>query len=92
MSHITGGGLEGNTMRVVPKGLTLHIDWEAWERPWLFGLIQKTGSVPEQDMRMTFNLGVGLVMIISPGEADGIQAALRRKRERSFIVGEVVRA
>ncbi|MCX6134055.1 MAG: phosphoribosylformylglycinamidine cyclo-ligase [Ignavibacteriales bacterium] len=92
MSHITGGGLEGNTMRVVPKGLTLRIDWEAWERPWLFGLIQKTGIVPEKDMRRTFNLGVGLVMIISPGEVDGIQAALRRKRERSFIIGEVVRA
>jgi phosphoribosylformylglycinamidine cyclo-ligase len=92
MSHITGGGLEGNTMRVVPKGLKLSVDWNAWERPWIFKLIQKTGNVPEEDMRRTFNLGVGLVLIVSRGEVDGIQAALRRKRERSFVVGEIVRA
>ena len=92
MSHITGGGLEGNTMRVVPKGLELRVDWQAWERPWIFTLIQKTGNVPEQDMRRTFNLGIGLVMIVSPGDVDKIQSALRRKRERSFVVGEIVRA
>jgi phosphoribosylformylglycinamidine cyclo-ligase len=91
MSHITGGGLEGNTMRVIPKGLKLFVDWNAWERPWIFKLIQKTGNVPEEDMRRTFNLGVGLVLIVSRGEVDGIQAALRRKRERSFVVGEIVR-
>ena len=92
MSHITGGGLEGNTMRVIPKGLKLRVDWGAWERPFIFKLIQKTGAVPEEDMRRTFNLGVGLVMIVAPAEADRIQAVLRRKRERSFIVGEIVRA
>ena len=91
MSHITGGGLEGNTMRVIPKGLKLHVNWSAWERPWIFKLIQKTGRVPEEDMRRTFNLGVGLIMILSPREVDHVQAALRRKRERSFVVGEVVK-
>ena len=92
MAHITGGGLEGNTMRVVPKGLKLRVDWEAWKRPFIFNLIQKTGDVPEEDMRRTLNLGVGLVMIVAPREAARIQAALRRKREQSFIVGEIVRA
>lgn len=92
MSHITGGGLEGNTTRVVPKGLKLRVDWQSWERPWIFTLIQKTGNVPEQDMRRTFNLGIGLVMIVSSDDADKIQAALRRKRERAFVVGEIVRA
>lgn len=92
MSHITGGGIEGNTMRVIPRGLKLSIDWTAWERPWIFKLIQKTGEVPEQDMRRTLNLGIGLILIVSRGEADKVQADLRRRRERSFVIGEVVRS
>ncbi len=90
LSHITGGGLEGNTMRVVPKSLALRIDWSAWERPALFSLIQRTGTVPEADMRRTFNLGVGLVLVVAKSGADAVLAALRRKRERPFVLGEVV--
>jgi phosphoribosylformylglycinamidine cyclo-ligase len=92
MSHITGGGIEGNTMRVVPKGLSLRIDWQSWKRPFLFELIQTAGNVPESDMRRTFNLGVGLIMIVSPKQASKVQASLRRKRERPFVIGEVVRS
>jgi phosphoribosylformylglycinamidine cyclo-ligase len=90
MAHITGGGIEGNTMRVVPKGLKLNIDWQSWKRPFLFDLIQRTGNVPEDDMRRTFNLGVGLIMIVSPKHAAKVQASLRRKRERPFVIGNVV--
>ncbi len=90
MAHITGGGIEGNTMRVIPRGLKLSIDWQAWERPWIFKLIQKTGEVPEEDMRRTFNLGVGLVVIVSRKDVDKVQADLRRRRERSFVLGEVI--
>lgn len=92
MSHITGGGIEGNTMRVIPQGLKLEIDWKSWARPFLFNLIQETGNVPEDDMRRTFNLGVGLIMIVSPQHAGKVQSALRRKRERPFILGSVVHA
>ena len=92
MSHITGGGIVGNTMRVIPKGLKLRIDWKAWERPWIFNLIQKTGDVPEEDVRRTFNLGVGLILIVAPNDAAEVQTALRRKHERPFILGEVVPA
>src|SRR5699024_492776 len=55
-SHITGGGIIGNTKRVVPEELEISVDWEAWERPPLFKLIQEIGNVPEEDMRATFNL------------------------------------
>lgn len=92
MSHITGGGIEGNTMRVIPKGLMLRIDWQSWERPWIFRLIQETGGVPEEDMRRTFNLGVGMILIVSPKDVDRVQAALRRKHEHPFVIGEIVRA
>jgi phosphoribosylformylglycinamidine cyclo-ligase len=90
LSHITGGGIVGNTMRVMPAKLRLGIDWSAWERPPLFSLIQRLGEVPEEDMRRTFNLGIGLIMIVSPLHADGLIAFLRRRRERPVIMGEVV--
>jgi phosphoribosylformylglycinamidine cyclo-ligase len=90
LSHITGGGIEGNTMRVVPKGLSLKIDWNAWQRPAIFTLIQQAGNVPEEDMRRTFNLGVGLILIVDRRNADSIFSLLKRKKETPFIMGEVV--
>jgi phosphoribosylformylglycinamidine cyclo-ligase len=92
LSHITGGGIVGNTMRVIPRGLSLRIDWSAWERPSIFKLIQRVGNVPEEDMRRTFNLGVGLVMIVSKRESDAISAFIRKKGERCIVVGEVARS
>lgn len=89
LSHITGGGIVGNTMRVIPGGMSLKIDWDAWERPPLFGLIQRLGDVPEDDMRRTFNLGIGLIIIGARTEADRIVRALRQRRERPVIMGEV---
>jgi len=91
MAHITGGGIEGNTMRIVPKGLKLRIDWNAWERPAIFRMIQSIGNVPEDDMRKTFNLGVGLVLVVSPRSADTVLKSLRRKKERPFVMGELVK-
>ncbi len=76
----------------MPEGLTLNINWQSWKRPYLFDLIQAAGDVPEQDMRRTFNLGVGLIMIVSPKQAVAIQVSLRRKRERPFVIGEVGQA
>lgn len=89
MSHITGGGIEGNTVRVIPKGLGLNIDWKSWNRPPIFKLIQKVGDVPEDDMRRTFNLGVGLILIISPGEADKVLHSLHRAKEHPVVMGEI---
>jgi phosphoribosylformylglycinamidine cyclo-ligase len=89
LSHITGGGIVGNTMRVVPKGMTLQIDWDAWECPPIFTLIKRIGDVPEDDMRRTFNLGVGMIIIVSRKEADAVVSALRRRRERPLVMGEV---
>jgi phosphoribosylformylglycinamidine cyclo-ligase len=89
LSHITGGGIVGNTRRVLPRGRTLSIDWEAWKRPPIFEFIQRIGEVPEDDMRRTFNLGIGLVMVVAPRAADAILAMLKRKKEWPVIIGEV---
>lgn len=89
LSHITGGGIEGNTYRVIPKGLKLDIEWTAWQRPAIFDLIQHVGKVPEEDMRRTFNLGVGLILIAHKKSVDRLIAILKRKEEKPFIIGEV---
>lgn len=64
MAHITGGGLNKNTIRVVPADLKPHFDWESWPVLPIISLIQKLGNVPQADMRQTFNMGVGLVLIL----------------------------
>lgn len=92
MSHITGGGIVGNTMRIIPKGLAIAVDWKSWQRPAIFSLIQRTGNVPENDMRRTFNLGIGLIFIVSSHDAGKAVALLRRHREHPTVMGEVVRA
>lgn len=91
MSHITGGGIVGNTMRIIPKGLRISIDWNSWERPPIFSLIQKTGRVPESDMRKTFNLGIGLIFVVSPHRADIANRLLKQQNEVPFVIGEVVK-
>jgi phosphoribosylformylglycinamidine cyclo-ligase len=92
LAHITGGGIEGNTMRVIPKGLKLRIDWSAWERPALFRMIQSAGNVPEGDLRRALNLGIGLILITGPKTADKLVSALRKKKESPVVVGEVVKS
>jgi phosphoribosylformylglycinamidine cyclo-ligase len=90
MSHITGGGIIGNTRRVLPKGRSLSVDWKAWEVPPVFRLIQRLGGVPDEDMRRTFNMGIGYILIAAPGEADALVRTLKRQREKPVIIGEVV--
>jgi phosphoribosylformylglycinamidine cyclo-ligase len=90
MSHITGGGIVGNTRRVLPKGRSLSVDWKAWEVPPVFRLIQRLGGVPDEDMRRTFNMGIGYILIAAPDEADALVKTLKRKREKPVIIGEVI--
>ncbi len=89
LAHITGGGIVGNTRRILPPGRSLIIRWEAWDRPPIFRLIQRTGRVPEEDMRRTFNLGIGLVMIVPERQAGGVMTYLKRRKEPAVVIGEV---
>ena len=88
-SHVTGGGIMGNTKRVVPDGLSIDIDWEAWERPAIFELIQELGNVPEDDMRATFNLGIGLIAIVDPEAADEVKKSAADMDEEIIEIGEI---
>ena len=73
MAHITGGGLEENISRVIPKGLKAHIDWTSWERPEIFNKIKQSGDIEEEEMRRVFNMGIGYVLIVPPEIDYGMQ-------------------
>lgn len=88
-SHITGGGIVGNTSRVVRSPLDLHVDWNAWVRPPIFDFIQTEGNVPEEDMRQAMNLGIGLVIVVAPESVDAITKTLEELGENPVVMGEV---
>lgn len=90
IAHITGGGIAGNTMRVIPGKLALKINWDSWKRPAVFGLIQRAGNISEAEMKNVFNLGIGLVVIAGKKRADRIMNYLKSKKEKAFLIGEVV--
>ena len=91
LSHITGGGLMGNTMRIVPDGLKLDVEWSSWPEPVIFDIIRREGHVPEEDMQRTFNLGVGLVMIVAKNAVDRVMSLLKSQQENAYIIGQVSR-
>jgi phosphoribosylformylglycinamidine cyclo-ligase len=89
LAHITGGGLAGNLVRVLPEGARAVITGAGWERPAVFRWIAATGSVPEEDMRSTFNLGIGMVLVVVPAAASAVAAALAAAGERVFEIGRI---
>ncbi|HMA62259.1 MAG TPA: phosphoribosylformylglycinamidine cyclo-ligase [bacterium] len=89
ISHITGGGILGNTKRVVPDNFTIKIDWQAWEWLPVFKYIQELGGVDEKEMRHVFNLGIGLILIVDPDCVDDFTDNLNKSKEKTFILGEI---
>ena len=90
ISHITGGGIIGNTKRILPDGLKLKIDWSNWEVPEIFKLIQNTGAISDEEMREVFNLGIGLIFIISKTDVKKILNLCTEFGEKPIVIGEVV--
>ncbi|HOJ82293.1 MAG TPA: phosphoribosylformylglycinamidine cyclo-ligase [Acetomicrobium flavidum] len=91
MAHITGGGLEGNVMRVIPEGLAISVDYSSWKRPKIYDLIAKAG-VEEGEMRKVFNLGIGFVLVIERTDLSGLEDTLKEMNEPYCVIGEVITA
>ncbi len=89
LAHITGGGIAKNTARLLPPGLTAKINWGSWPEPEIFGLIRKMGNVPEEDMRLSFNLGVGLVAVVAPSDASRLLENAPINGFDLFPIGEI---
>lgn len=89
--HVTGGGIPGNSARIMPDGLEIDVDYSAWQRPPIFDLIQQQGGVPESDMRKSFNLGVGLIIVVRPDDIKNVFRFSSEMGETLVQIGAVVR-
>ena len=92
LAHITGGGLIENPPRAIAEGLTPQFDWSAWDMPPVFQWLQATGGVETEEMRRTFNCGVGMVLIVAPEDAGDVLEALLAAGEDAFICGQLTAA
>lgn len=89
ISHITGGGIIGNTKRVLPQGLTLKIEWDKGEVPAIFKLIQDAGEVNDEEMHEVFNMGIGLVFIVSKDDVEPTLNLCMELNEKPIVFGQV---
>ena len=90
VSHITGGGFYENIPRCIPDGLCAKIDKAAIRTPAVFGLLQAKGGIDEHDMFNTFNMGVGMVVVVSHETAEAALGALRAEGIDAYVCGEIV--
>ena len=90
ISHITGGGFYENIPRAIPKGLTAKIDKSAVKVLPIFDLIAKRGNIPERDMFNTYNMGVGMSIVVPAEEAEKALAVLAAHGENAYVIGEIV--
>ncbi|MBQ1207517.1 MAG: phosphoribosylformylglycinamidine cyclo-ligase [Lachnospiraceae bacterium] len=90
ISHITGGGFYENIPRSIPKGLGAKIDRSAIKVLPIFDLIAKTGNIPERDMFNTYNMGVGMSVVVSKEEADKAIEVLKANDIDAYVIGEII--
>lgn len=89
IAHITGGGIPGNLNRILPKDVDALLNESSWPVPPIFGLIQKLGDVPMQDMKKTFNMGIGYILVIPPQNAQKALKILKNAGYEACLIGKV---
>ena len=90
IAHITGGGVIENITRVIPKGLGIDINKNSWEKPAIFKMIENFNSIDERELHKSFNMGVGLVLIVNKENAQEVVDYINTTDEKAYIIGEVV--
>jgi phosphoribosylformylglycinamidine cyclo-ligase len=91
IAHITGGGIPGNLNRILPDGCDAHVITGLWKVPPVFKLIQKLGNVDDAEMFKVFNMGIGLILVVSKNQTDEIMKKLAHLKETHYWIGEVTR-
>jgi phosphoribosylformylglycinamidine cyclo-ligase len=91
MAHITGGGITENLPRVLPKSTGAIVELGSWPVLPIFTYLQKLGNVPQDDMLRTFNMGIGMVLVVPPTKLKRVQSVLRRAGEKGYTIGRVVK-
>jgi phosphoribosylformylglycinamidine cyclo-ligase len=91
IAHITGGGLSENIPRILPEGVAVQINQKSWPKPSIFSLIQKEGKIFNEEMYRTFNMGIGMVLIVAPDKTEQIINELKQMNFPSYLIGRVVK-
>jgi phosphoribosylformylglycinamidine cyclo-ligase len=91
MAHITGGGITENLPRILPRGTGAVVDLASWTAPPLFEHLQRLGDVEQDEMLRTFNMGIGLIVVIPAEQVKKAKAILNRANERHHMIGRIVR-
>ncbi len=89
LAHITGGGLTENLPRVMPDNTIARINRDSWKRPAIFDWLQEQGNIQEEDMLVTFNCGIGMVICVNPADVEQTLSILQQQGEQAFIIGEI---
>ena len=89
IAHITGGGISDNLVRVVPQACSIRIRRESWDIPSIFSFLQQAGNISEIEMARTFNMGLGMVIVVPDNAALDVLQRLKAMNERAFIIGEI---
>jgi phosphoribosylformylglycinamidine cyclo-ligase len=90
IAHITGGGLTENIPRVLPAGCIARLHRGSWLVPPIFSLLKKIGRIEVEEMHRVFNMGIGLVLVTTAGQADGLIARAAELGDKGFKIGEIV--
>jgi phosphoribosylformylglycinamidine cyclo-ligase len=88
-AHVTGGGIVENVPRALPQGSSADVDWSAWPMPPVFEAIAREGGVSVEDLRSTFNLGIGMVLVVPAGEADAVVVRAASGGHAAYRIGAV---
>jgi phosphoribosylformylglycinamidine cyclo-ligase len=91
LAHITGGGIPGNLPRVLPSGVRAEIDLAAWPVPPIFKYLAKLGKIDADELLQSFNMGVGMILVVPPQNVKSVEADLKRRREKFFRIGRIER-
>ena len=92
MAHITGGGISENLPRILPKGMGAIVEMGAWPVPPIFEHLQRLGNVPDSEMMRTFNMGIGMVLVVPSRRFKKVQSVLDRAAEKGYTIGRVVKS
>ena len=90
MAHITGGGLQENIPRIIPRGLNVSINYDSWPLPSLFYKIMIAGDIPPEEMKKVFNLGIGYTIVTSPDGEENVHHLINKNGFNSWTIGKVV--
>lgn len=91
MAHITGGGITENLPRVLPKGSAAVIELGSWPAQPIFQHLQQLGSIPQDEMMRTFNMGIGMILVVPPKKFKKVQTVLERAGEKGHTIGRIVK-